>query len=78
MNAKDGASIQTSYAAYIFENVNSWNDSINDKNVKAFVKIIRKENVTKPDSYGEKSYRYKQQRFGKTITVRLKSIKVID
>lgn len=77
-NAKDGASIQTSDAVYIVENLDFWNDSINNKNVKVVAKVVREVTITKPDSYGEKTYKYKQERFGKTITIKLKDIKVLD
>ena len=76
-NAKDGASIQTRDAVYVVEILDFWNDSINDKNIKVLAKVIREVNNSKPASYGEKSYKYKQERFGKTIIIKLKDIKIL-
>ncbi len=76
-NAKDGASIRTSNGVYIIESLNSWNDSINGKKIKALVKIKNKSNLTKDDLYDSINKTYKQGRIGNTTSVKLKKIELI-
>jgi len=76
-NAKDGASIRTSNGVYIIESLNTWNDSINGKNIKALVKIKNKSNLTKDDLYDSINHAYKQGRIGNTTIVKIKRIELI-
>ncbi len=76
-NAKDGASIRTEDAVFIIDDLNTWADSINNKNVQAKVKILNTSNVTKSDLYDENTKSHKQGRIGKTIEVKLLTIKII-
>lgn len=76
-NAKDGASIRTSNGVYIIESLNSWNDSINGKKIKALVKIKNKSNLAKHDLYDSINKIHKQGRIGNTTTVKLKNIELI-
>jgi hypothetical protein len=76
-NAKDGASIRTEDAVFIIDDLRTWADSINNKNVQAKVKILNTSNVTKSYLYNENTKIYKQGRIGKTIEVKLLTIKII-
>ncbi len=75
-NAKDGACIISDNQVYIVKNLDVWQDSINNKKVKAIIKVKKIYNTTVYDlnNDGEMS----QGRLGKTIIVKLKDIKIVE
>ncbi len=76
-NAKDGASIRTEDEVYIIEDNYSWNDSLNNKKIKAIVQIKRISTINKNNLYDSINDIHKQGRVETTIFVKLKSIEII-
>ena len=76
-NAKDGASIRTSETVYIIEDFTTWHDTLNNKKVKALIKIKHKSTISKDDLYASKNNIFKQGRIGNNTTVKLIKIELI-
>lgn len=76
-NSKDGALIRNQDGVYIIEGKEVWEDSLNNRNVQAKIKVISETKVSKSDLNGEKKTLFKQGRIGTTFISKLKKIKVL-